>query len=372
MEGNKLQKLHDLLVNNFLYAGLKEEQYREIEQEIYEKERRMLSMVSICLMLMFGGLFIGSLCSAMMAPNSPAYGLTGLGFLVIFGLCQVLKGGEKKLVVPLWYVALTLIFGYAIILNTVIRNDISATTFCVIMVMAPMLLMDKPWRECLYFLCVICVFIPIDFHQKSYYLAYTDTVNALCCTFIGSGIQMGILRTRCREMSQRHYIEKQRDTDKLTGCLTKAAFEQKIAQSLITAKNGGVLAVMDVDYFKSVNDNYGHIFGDLVLRQMGEHICSIFPKEALCGRFGGDEFVVWMPGHFSKKEFSVYLAELTTQIRAIQTPDGQIQISSSMGIAICPDNGKRYSELFENADAALYTAKKLGRNRFVFCPDNCI
>ena len=57
------------------------------------------------------------------------------------------------------------------------------------------------------------------------------------------------------------------------------------------------------------------------------------------------------------------------RIHSIKTPDGKIVITSSIGIAECPENGKTYQELFENADAALYTAKNLGRNRYVFCPD---
>lgn len=56
-----------------------------------------------------------------------------------------------------------------------------------------------------------CVFIPIVFWRKTYYLAFTDTVNVLCCAFLGSVIHLGIIRTKLREMIQRHYIEQQRD-----------------------------------------------------------------------------------------------------------------------------------------------------------------
>lgn len=365
-------KLRERCICNLFYGGIKKEEFEEIEEEILEKDRSSLSMTSICLLLMFSGLFTGSLFSEMMATNRMAYGIVGVCFALIFCICHLMKKKVSKLILPLWYLAMTLMSGYAIILNTVIRNDISATTFCVIMIVAPLLIMDRPWRVLAYFVLVIVVFIPIDFHQKSYYLAYTDTVNVICCGSLGTVIHFNIMRTKLREMTQRLYIEKQRDTDKLTACLTKAAFERKIVERMEKNEREGVLIVMDVDHFKSVNDNYGHIFGDMVLHKVGEDICQSFPKSALCGRFGGDEFVIWIPGKYTRKEIVVYLVELTNQVRSIKTPDGRIQITLSIGIAMCPPNGKKYAELFENADAALYSAKNLGRNRFIFCPESGI
>ena len=64
--------------------------------------------------------------------------------------------------------------------------------------------------------------------------------------------------------------------------------------------------------------------------------------------------------------------ELTNQVRSIKPPDDRLQITLSIGIAMCPSNGKKYEELFENADAALYSSKNLGRNRFIFCPESGI
>lgn len=364
-----MKKLREWCICNLFYGGIKKEEFEEIEEEIMEKNRSSLSMTSICLLLMFSGLFLGSLFSEMMVINRLAYGVVGACFAIIFWLCRLMKKKVNKLILSLWYISMTLMSGYAIILNTVIRNDISATTFCVIMIVAPLLIMDRPWRVLTYFVFVILVFVPIDFHQKSYYLAYTDTVNVICCGFLGTFIHFNIMRTKLREMTQRHYIEKQRDTDTLTACLAKGAFESKIVERMEKNEQEGTLIVMDIDHFKSINDNYGHIFGDMVLHTVGSNICECFPKSALCGRFGGDEFVVWIPGKFTRKEIVVYLVDLTNQIRSIKSPDGRTQITLSMGIAMCPGNGKKYTDLFENADAALYSAKNMGRNRFIFCPE---
>ena len=181
-------------MNNLKYGGLKKEEYQEIEQEILEKDRGTLNLTAICLLLMFTGLFTGSLFLEMMAPNRTIYFLVGISFIGIWYLCERMKKGAKRFIIPLWYATMSLMIGYALILNTVLRNDILATTFCIIIIVAPLLIMDKPWRVFCFFCLVIRVFIPIDFHQKAYYLAYTDTVNAICCLFIGSVVHASIIR----------------------------------------------------------------------------------------------------------------------------------------------------------------------------------
>ncbi|MDD5950177.1 MAG: hypothetical protein PUC39_10705 [Lachnospiraceae bacterium] len=222
-----MKEFYEKCVRNLVYGGISKRQYQEIKGDILEENRRSLSTASMCLLLMFFVLFLGSLFSEMMAPNRIAYGVVDMCFLGIWLACQGVKGKGKGFIIPLWYMALTLMCAYAVVLNTVIRKDVTATTFCLIIIVAPMLFTDQPWRIFVYFLIVTAIFIPIDFQQKTYYLAYCDMVNVLCCVFIGSVIHIRIIRTKCREMLQRRQIEKERDTDKLTGCMTKAAFEKK-------------------------------------------------------------------------------------------------------------------------------------------------
>lgn len=368
MEQKLIKRCYDKWICNLIYGGIKKDEYQKIKQEVLEKNRGSLSMASGCLTLMFAGLFMGSFISSMMEPNRLAYGIVGICFLVIRLLCGVMKKKGNRFIMFLWYVAMTLMITYAIILNTVIRRDISATTYCIIMITAPLLITDMPLRVSGYFLLATCCFAFVDFHQKEYYLAFTDTVNALCCIFLGSAIHLTVIRTKLREILQRKKIETERDTDKLTGCLTKAAFERKMTERKDGGEKNGVLFVMDLDYFKSINDNFGHVFGDMVLRIMGEALRQSFPESAMCGRFGGDEFQVWLPGRYNRKELILFLDELLSKIRMIKTPDESIQVTASIGAAVWPDDGEKYRTLFENADAALYSAKKLGRDRYVFCP----
>ena len=102
---------------DLVYGGLSRQEYLEIKDEVLEKDRKSLSMASVCLVVMFIGLFLGSLYSELMAVNRLAYGLVGIAFLVIRLVCQLMKKRVRWLIVPLWYTALTLICAYAIILR---------------------------------------------------------------------------------------------------------------------------------------------------------------------------------------------------------------------------------------------------------------
>lgn len=351
---------------NLKCGGITEQEYKGLENEILEKNCISLRMISLCLVAMFAGLLVGTFISDTMAPNRTAYVLTGASFLVIWVVCGLIQGKGRRFILPLWYVAMSIMFGYAIILNTVIRNTVSATTFCLILLAAPLLIIDRPWRVFGYFCIVTMVFVPIDILQKDHFLAFTDIVNALCCVFVGSVIHLNIMRTKLREMIQRHFIEKQRDTDSLTGCLTKMAFEQRMKETMCIGEHYGTLIVMDIDSFKSINDNYGHVYGDMVLRNIGEILCQCVGEESICGRFGGDEFQVWIKGRKSRSEIAFLLNRVISQIHTVRLPDGSGCVTSSIGVAFCPEYGEDYQKLFMYADDALYVAKKQGRDQYVF------
>lgn len=358
------------LTSYLFRGGLSKKEYASIREEIQERNRSSLEMTSLFLVLMFGGLFLGSLFSEMMVLNRSLYCITGSCFLIILIGCILLKKKRSNaLVMLLWYLAMTAMFTYAIYLNNFIRHDISATTFCLILLAAPLLLMDQPWRLMVYYVLVVTVFVFVEFRQKSYTLAFTDTVNALCCVFFGSMIHIQIVSVKLREMLMRKHIEKERDTDRLTGCFTKEAFVRKVEEYFSNQGHRGVLILMDLDHFKEINDTYGHMFGDMVLRTMGECIRQSFPETGLSGRFGGDEFMVWLPGDWDRAGLEGKLQLFLDKLHAVATPDEKVKIESSIGVAMCPGNGDTYEKLLGNADMALYSAKKLGKNRYVFCPE---
>lgn len=155
--------------------------------------------------------------------------------------------------------------------------------------------------------------------------------------------------------------------DQLTQAYNKAGARSAVDQ-LLHRESGRTHACLflDLDNFKSVNDCYGHEAGDRLLQNVTAVLMDSFRKSDVVGRFGGDEFVVWMTG--ARQEHAEKKAALLCQ--RLQNADG-IPVSASIGIAVCPEHGKNYMEVVRNADKALYTAKKAGKNTYhVYSPED--
>ncbi|MDI3472870.1 MAG: two-component system, cell cycle response regulator [Thermotogaceae bacterium] len=120
------------------------------------------------------------------------------------------------------------------------------------------------------------------------------------------------------------------------------------------------LIVIDLDNFKQINDAFGHLFGDLVLKKLAKIIKSSIRELDSVFRYGGDEFVVVLPG-ISKKIAREIAERLLKNIRNVEFEDG-IRITASIGISSFPEDGETAQSLFESADRALYISKTLGKN----------
>ena len=161
-------------------------------------------------------------------------------------------------------------------------------------------------------------------------------------------------------------LEKRSKTDLLTGLQNKVSTEDLIRLMLSPhyLKEGTLCALLmiDVDKFKSINDNLGHAKGDLVLASLGSIIKSSFKGMDVAGRTGGDEFIVFLRD-IEKTENALLLAERiekqTNQM--ILREDIRSFVSVSIGISIFPDHGKTFEDLYAAADKALYYVKKHGR-----------
>ena len=170
------------------------------------------------------------------------------------------------------------------------------------------------------------------------------------------------------------------DRDHLTGVLTRAAFLDRLGSEVVRAKRLGmplVLVMIDLDDFKRVNDDHGHLAGDAVLRQVADLLVRRLRKTDLIGRYSGDEFILLLPDTQGSKAWQILdairckVAESTTE-----TQGGSVRITVSIGgAAFNPETSDVFfvaasltEELFEAADAALYQAKRGGRNRVVLNP----
>ncbi len=182
-----------------------------------------------------------------------------------------------------------------------------------------------------------------------------DTMNCV----IGKVADIHDLKTRMELLEQRA------SHDPATNLLNHLTAKQLVLDRIKNnPKIDFALAVFDLDDFKSVNDTYGHIFGDSVLKHIAEKVQKSVTAEDIVARIGGDEFLIFFP----------LAAGINDKIEKILqsligTYDG-IHISVTMGIALTSVNGRDYSALFHAADQALYSAKKLEKKRYLIYNDS--
>jgi diguanylate cyclase (GGDEF)-like protein len=148
-------------------------------------------------------------------------------------------------------------------------------------------------------------------------------------------------------------------TDPLTGIANRRALYEQLAQAIENSAAGRATAValIDLDGFKPVNDDYGHATGDALLRQVAERMVESCGHDAMIARLGGDEFALLVPGTSSLPIQRHVEAILTTLARPFSVGTRQINIAASVGMAEWPDGGTTADELIASADRALYRAK---------------
>lgn len=162
-------------------------------------------------------------------------------------------------------------------------------------------------------------------------------------------------------------IEQIAITDSLTGLHTRRhvleRFYEEIKRSKMRAIKMSFLMV-DVDFFKNFNDQYGHLTGDQILRSIGTLIRENIREIDIAGRYGGEEFCVILPD--TDSQGARYAAERIRQgaeSASIKAYDTTVKITVSIGIATFPQDGFKAKEIIDKADSALYRAKDEGRNR---------
>ncbi|MBX3651094.1 MAG: sensor domain-containing diguanylate cyclase [Burkholderiales bacterium] len=158
--------------------------------------------------------------------------------------------------------------------------------------------------------------------------------------------------------------------DGLTGLPNRQNFIDLVENNLLRARRNRsrfALFFVDLDRFKPVNDSCGHAAGDELLKAVAARLRGALRESDIVGRFGGDEFLVLLPD-IAQPADAVGVAEKIGAAldRTFELPCGQFSISSSIGIAIYPDNGRAVDRLIENADLAMYEVKKDGGGSYRF------
>lgn len=187
----------------------------------------------------------------------------------------------------------------------------------------------------------------------------------------GDTISYIVVQTDIQEvLNMQEKAEHLANHDPLTGLLNRRGFEEAYKMRQRNAKNSNkfvALAFIDLDRFKPINDTYGHDVGDLLLKFVAARIVRSLRDVDILARFGGDEFVVLLDGLTSPQEASPILKRILAAFEKPFDIKGNIvKTSPSIGVAFYPSDATSYDLLVKKADAAMYSAKDRGKNRFCF------
>jgi diguanylate cyclase (GGDEF)-like protein/PAS domain S-box-containing protein len=188
----------------------------------------------------------------------------------------------------------------------------------------------------------------------------------------GERLRMTIVRDiRDRHAAQLH-IHHLAHHDALTGLPNRMSFMERLEGLMANAQETEsrlALLFIDLDHFKRVNDSLGHLVGDTLLRTVAQRITACLRATDIVARFGGDEFIVLLPGMnvAQRSDVDEVAQKLLIAISAAVDAEGRpISVTPSVGIALFPGDGATSDELVKNADSAMYLAKARGRANYQF------
>ena len=186
-----------------------------------------------------------------------------------------------------------------------------------------------------------------------YRVAVVVTQNIVCFFLLGSLLSLFLFK-----QIDWHYERSIRD--ELTGLYNRRYINERISQSLSNSGSRGVIAVVDIDHFKKVNDSFGHDVGDKTLIAVSNILKSFMGQQDLIGRYGGEEFVL-----FLSQSDSESVKTILEEIRKAVETKASLMLPNPVTISVGyseVSNGDTLHSLFSKADSALYMAKRNGRN----------
>lgn len=166
------------------------------------------------------------------------------------------------------------------------------------------------------------------------------------------------------EEEEEEYFMKNTSKDAATGLLNKTAAAEYSLERLRN-NDGKVrwIVMMDIDDFKFINDTYGHLFGDEVISRIANIAKKTLGRRGIVGRFGGDEFYMFIDGIEDREELRNFLKTMVRTFYYEFSPN--MKVTASIGVSKYPDDGTDYEILMSKADKALYIAKEKGKNRHI-------
>ena len=344
--------------NYFCYCGLEKKEYHDVKKSAYISNFEIWRVLHLMMTLIFLALSIASLFSGFMSVNKWFYiGAFAYSLVVtlLFFLAKKKDALWPQLVIYL-SISVLFLFGCFVTSN---KPEIPAISFIAFLVITPMFMIDKPYFMSLELIVAATVYLVWMYFIKDPAIFKIDLTNIIIFTFVGILIHVISNSIRIKEFMLIRVINMQKDIDELTGLKNKGALTREIGEFVERDNNNkGLFFVLDINYFKAINDNYGHDEGDVILNKLGKYFKEKFVNDEIVGRFGGDEFIIFIKNTDDIEYAKKIALEVCQEVEeTIKLPDEKESITISIGIAIYQGQEKHYSDIFRKADAALYKTK---------------
>ena len=361
-----MKKLRHLIKEN---AARRERYFQEAEQEIADKNLRLLQGLSLAtagLLLFFFAVTPLIIHGWTMTPQHAFFLPATLTFYAAAVYYRKRGVSSIRLINGLCLLFEVVLFLFIELIDVLQSPDVPASFMPVLCVALPTLFILRFRQTYPLMLIFEVIFVIAAYSWKSPFIARYDVFNSVVGVAFSVTVAQTVMRLRVQDHEVRMKYEQLSTRDSLSGILNKKACKETV-EHYLRAHNPNttcVLMMLDVDDFKSVNDQLGHYTGDILLRAIGELLTETFRSSDTVGRFGGDEFIVLMKQTADRKVLETKCELLRERLQRAVSAEHTFRVTCSIGCVIVDGQEADYDSLFRQADDALYQAKAAGKNRF--------
>ena len=369
-----MQKKLASLQKFILYGSIDREIYDEARKETDVTNLRTVKRISIQGMLLF---FLNALFSLAMYGNNPGFvlnmfsaGTTGIIVFVALGIPETRAKSSLKLV----YTFSTFFLFGLLLIDGLINTRVPSVCFIGCMIIFVVVFTDIPWHLFIISGSASVLLLIFSAVSKPLNIFLVDVMNVIVFNLIALYLCPYMMQIKFADILTRRKIENERDIDALTHLYHKDVVRHTVNETLaLSAFHDCALMFLDVDNFKHFNDTFGHAAGDAILKYIADSIRQGCPDIATIGRYGGDEFIAFIPEIDDVQQVrdiaQKILDLVTNRERCLRITDVPDCPSLSIGIAIYPKAGHSYNELVQAADKILYEVKNHGKNNYMVYGD---
>ena len=345
-----MNRLKDFMKRELLYAGVSQEEYRLIQKDLQEENRKSMltfSAITVAFLLI---MFLMSFAAKDVEANRWVYLFVMIVTAAMLAVAYLNKHGNYVVLLLDIYAFVILLFSFGIVLGTVTRPDEQTVTFVAFLLTVPLLFTDRPIRMVICIFIAIIAFIITAIFVKEDYVLVADiidvtvfgTISAIICTYMMS--------LKCQRFLYARKVSILSETDLLTGLCNRNSYEQKLETYSSMCNQELSCVYVDVNGLHELNNTRGHAAGDKMLQFVGKTLQKEF-GERNSFRIGGDEFVVLA---IDEKE-EVVQAKIEHMQMLVEAEAYHV----SIGYAIGNTSETDVSWLVSTAEKHMYEAKQL-------------